>query len=101
MTQEGTSDWVGKTIEVKRPKCPNCGSNDTASKWVAKVPKQTFKDTNFDECAEALKNAKGSKSSDCGVLDFRIFDSLSDYRQLVIQCKQCGYTETFNINSPP
>ncbi|MCJ7635213.1 hypothetical protein MUP77_22840 [Candidatus Bathyarchaeota archaeon] len=97
MTKEGTPDWIGKTIEVKRAKCPNCGANDIDFKWISKVPKQTFKDTNFDEYAEALKETKKPRSTDSGILDFRMFDSLSDYLQLVIQCKQCGYTETFNL----
>lgn len=101
MTQEGTPDWVAKTIEVKRPKCPNCGDNDIESKWVKRVPQQTFKDTNFAECAETLKDAKKPRPDNYGTFDLKIFDSLSDYQQLVIQCKQCGYTEVFNMNSPP
>lgn len=83
-------------MEERRPVCPHCGSYEIDYKWVAKLTKPKFIDIPFSVYAEQLKNENqtwfGGESG-----GFIHLPQLSDYRQLVIQCKKCGYTEVYDL----
>lgn len=85
------------TVEVKRPSCPNCGSYQIDQKWVKKQLKQTFQNVNFTEHADVLRKIERERGQpyDGDISINFITDKYSDYRQLVIRCTQCGYTEVF------
>ena len=82
------------SYQKEEPICPNCGSHDISYDWVKRQTKPENVDVSFEKYAKKLKQNRTG-------LGFSFFEGtitarLEDFCQLVIKCKECGFTKVFD-----
>lgn len=85
---------------MKIPVCDNCGSSEINEKWVSKRTKRSPpEDVSFDDWGEKLITDKKTPLSDSAgdILYLGWGDSISNYCQLAISCKDCGFTKVYDV----
>jgi len=90
------------------PVCKNCGSSNILVKWVRKSEKSDI--VSFEKYANKLLEERKNTKHDIGSLYSSTIsypfpslgsvpDPITNYAQLVLTCKNCGYTIVINIDS--
>ena len=79
-----------------KPQCPQCGSNSIEDKWVKKTETVIVQPVPLKDWAKQLISNRAQLHTICGTLD-RPHLGINQYSQIVLSCKDCGFTETFDV----
>jgi predicted nucleic-acid-binding Zn-ribbon protein len=90
---------------LDRVLCPRCRSENVEHRWIPKIETTEVKDIDFDEYANQLKEEASHWSDGWNITNDFVgsswslrYRSLSQYQQLVIECKACGFTRVFELD---
>ena len=84
--------------QKEEPICRNCGSHDIGYDWVKRQTKPENIDISLEKYAENL--ALNRSWTPFGLHCEGIYTpQLKDFCQLVIKCKECGFTKVFDSAS--